>query len=260
MAEAQEKPLHDLLSHSMVDIYVGAENTHWILHEKLLCTRSKFFNKIFYSGYKNVGSGNKTFGLPDEEAEPFRLFVGWLYSGHVPSPEEESDLGNLFELYLMAEKWQVAALVKEVLDSVRRWYRTSDTYPGLRRVQYIYANTDTESPMRQLLVSSVARQLVTEDMPPHWQKALRKNGQLAVDLIRTIMLWRLDPESVPDAREEPSELEREKVEEVERAEERQEGIPKGEQREGNGDAAAGKDSQHLVNGLSNGVSHDDDEN
>jgi BTB/POZ domain len=250
----------------MVDIYVGSQNTHWILHEKLLCSKSAFFNKIFYRGKKHgTPNTNKTFGLPDEEDEPFRLFVGWLYSGRIASPEEESELGNLFELYLMGEKWQIAGLVKDVLDAVRRFYRQTDTWPGLRRVQYIYANTEEDSPMRLLLISSVARMLVLgESVPVHWDRALKKNGQLAVDLIRAIQQWRLDPESIPDAREEAQQLEKEKVEEVEKAEAKQMKLPSGASSTVGVDstaAAAGKDVEQLAIKMAkmpNGASAEDE--
>lgn len=196
----QEKPLHELLSRSMVDIYVGSENTHWILHEKLLCHHSPFFRKIFYK----KGSTTTSYGLPEEEDHAFRTFVGWLYSSSLPVPREEADLGVLFDLYLMAEKFQCPALIADVLQVVREWYKYSETYPGLRRVQYIYANTEDGSPMRHMLVHAVARMLVLDDtIKPHWDKALRKNGQLAVDIIRAIQEWRLEDELVPDAREEP---------------------------------------------------------
>lgn len=201
----------------MVDIYVGPENTHWILHEKLLCARSKFFNKIFYS--LQGKSRTKQFGLPEEDDEPFKLFVGWLYSEAIPPPNKESDLGKLFDLYLMAEKWQVARLVRDVLDTVRAYYRNTQTYPSLRRVQYIYAETAADSPMRQLLVSAVARMLALGDnMPAHWDKALRKNGQLAVDIILATQTWRLLDEAVPDPREEMLAKEVEKFSLVEKAE------------------------------------------
>ncbi len=182
----------------MVDIYVGSENTHWILHEKLLCHRSKFFRDIFYN---KKGTKNTRYGLPDEDDEPFRLFVGWLYSEALPQPKEEKELAPLFDLYLMAEKWEIKKLVEEVQESVRKWYHDSDTWPGLRRVQYIYANTEAESPMRKLLVSCVARMLVVGDnMPSHWEKALRKNGQLAVDIIMCVQRWHIEPDKVPDTR------------------------------------------------------------
>lgn len=182
----------------MVDIYVGQENTHWILHEKLLCYRSKFFRNVFY------GKESKThsFGLPDEEDEPFRLFVGWLYSGAVPTPKEEKDLGNLFELYLMSEKWDIDGLTKESLEAVRNFYKDNDSFPALRRVQYVYANTEQESPMRQLLIGSIARMLVLgEGMAPQWDKALRKNGQLAVDIMLVMQKWGLDKDAIPDPRQ-----------------------------------------------------------
>lgn len=185
----------------MVDIYVGPENTHWVLHKKLLCHRSRFFRNIFQ---KKTGSGdNSIYGLPDEEDEPFKLFVGWLYSERVPAPREEKDLSPLLDLYLMAEKWEIKRLIIEVLDAVRTFYHDTDSWPSLRRVQYIYANTEAESPMRQLLVSCVARMLVTgQGVPQHWENALKKNGQLAVDILLCVQKWKFDPENIPDARAE----------------------------------------------------------
>jgi hypothetical protein len=188
----------------MVDIYVGPENTRWILHEKLLCHYSPFFRRIFYAKNTNTTS----YGLPEEEDAPFKTFVGWLYSSSLPVPREEADLGLMFDLYLMAEKFQIPNLVADVLQVVREWYKYSDSYPGLRRVQYVYANTEEGSPMRHMLVHAVARMMVIEKgMPAHWDKALRKNGQLAVDIIRAIQDWRLDEEAVPDARDEPEDAE-----------------------------------------------------
>ncbi|KAJ4289790.1 hypothetical protein N0V90_011120 [Kalmusia sp. IMI 367209] len=200
----QDKPLNELLSRSMVDIYVGTENTHWILHEKLICHHSPFFRSIFYA--KN--STTSSFGLPDEEDVPFKAFVGWLYSSSLPVPREESDLTMLYDLYLMAEKFQIPVLIADVLQVVREWYKYSDTYPGLRRVQYIYANTEDGSPMRHMLVHSVARMVVLEQgIPAHWDKALRKNGQLAVDIMKAIQDWRLDESVIPDSRDDPADAE-----------------------------------------------------
>lgn len=248
MSNVQDKPLNELLSRSMVDIYVGPDNTHWILHEKLLCHHSPFFRKIFYSKTSSH-STTQSFGLPDEEDTPFKTFVGWLYSASLPVPREEADLGTCFDLYLMAEKFQIPALIADVLQVVREWYKYSDTYPGLRRVQYIYANTEEGSPMRHMLVHSVARFMVLEKgIPAHWDKALRKNGQLAVDIIRAIQDWRLEEHVVPDAREDPEqgeelidvELETERLDdqadmEIEGAEAEAEEQEQGQEQEQDGD-------------------------
>lgn len=212
MPEVQDKPLHELLSRSMVDIYVGPNNTHWVLHEKLLCHHSPFFRRIFYSKSNNANA-SKTYGLPDEEDATFKTFVGWLYSNSLPVPREEADLTVAYDLYLLSEKLEIPRLSQDVLQVVREWYKFSDTYPGLRRVQYIYANTEEGSPMRVMLVHAVARMLVLGDsgkgdgvrlggIPKHWDKALRKNGQLAVDIIRAVQEWGIEEERIPDAREE----------------------------------------------------------
>jgi len=218
----------------MVDIYTGPDNTHWVLHEKLLCHHSPFLCNIFY--HKNT----KSYGLPEEEDITFKTLVGWLYSSrNLPTPREENDLTLLFDLYLLSEKLQIPALQADILQVVREWYRHTDTYPGLRRVQYIYANTEEDSPMRVFMVNAIARMiLVGTDIPKHWNKALRKNGQLSVDIMQVIQDWRIDPDSVPDVRDDPAlaeELMDEEIEQQVGVEE--EGEAEGQQQEG-GEAEA----------------------
>lgn len=190
-----------LLSRSLVDLYVGEENRHWILHEKLLCYYSPFFRSIFYDK-SSENSKSKSYGLPDDDDVPFELFVGWLYSRSLQIPMEEKDIGPLLDLYLMSERFQIDTLSNDVVEAVRSFYYSQNSYPGLRRVQYIYANTDEDNAMREMMVSSVARFLTLSDsIPAHWDRALRKNGQLAVDIIRAIQEWHLEGRSVPDARD-----------------------------------------------------------
>lgn len=238
----------------MVDIYVGSENTHWILHEKLLCYRSPFFRSIFY----NKKSPSKSMGLPDWDDEPFQLFVGWLYSSAIPAAKEEKDLTKLFDLYLMAEHFQIKALVAETLETVRSWYDRTETYPGLRRVQYVYANTEVASSMRYLLVESIARMMVLgQGLPSHWDKALRKNGQLAVDIILAVQGWHIEEDRVPDARREGSVMPI-----VESAEVKKEEVKKeegGEKKEEAEDVQVKQEDGEEENGMPNGVSGQDQE-
>ncbi|KIX09056.1 uncharacterized protein Z518_00134 [Rhinocladiella mackenziei CBS 650.93] len=193
-----------LLTSSLVDIYVGPESTHWTLHERLLCYHSPFFSSIFYSDQKieeRKTRGNKSYGLPDEDDYPFELLVGWLYSGSIRAPKTEQDIGPLLDLYLLSEKFQMKKLGLDVVELVRDYYHTTSTYPGLRRVQYIYAETDEDNEMREMMVSSVARQLATSHrIPAHWVTALQRNGQLAVDIIRSIQQWNIGERSIPDVR------------------------------------------------------------
>ena len=192
------------MTSSIVDIYVGPESTHWPIHERLLCYHSPFFSSIFYADDKNPEKkrkGDKSYGIPDEDDYPFELLVGWLYSKAIRQPKQEKDIGPLLSLYLLADKFEMAKLATDVVEVVREWYHTTSTYPGLRRVQYIYAETDEDNEMREMLVNSIARQLTTIDrIPAHWVKALQRNGQLAVDIIRSIQQWHLEERSIPDIR------------------------------------------------------------
>ena len=192
-----------LLTSSMVDIYVGPESTHWPLHERLLCYHSPFFASIFHDKKANSRPGqNKSHGLPDEDDLPFEVLVGWLYSRSIQPPKEEKDIGPLLDLYLLADKFEMEKLASDVVDAVREFYHSTSTYPGLRRVQYIYSNTSEDNMMREMMVSSIARYLTLGDaIPKHWANALRKNGQLAVDIIRAIQEWHLESRSVPDVRD-----------------------------------------------------------
>ena len=93
-------------------------------------------------------------------------------------------------------------LSEDVVETVRAFYHNQQSYPGLRRVQYVYANTSSDNEMREMMVSSVARFLTLSDtIPAHWENALKKNGQLSVDIIRSIQQWHLEGRSVPDARD-----------------------------------------------------------
>lgn len=192
-----------LLTHSIVDIYVGPESTHWPIHEKLLCYHSPFFASIFYDKKAQSRSGaSKSYGLPEDDDLPFELLVGWLYSRTIKAPSEEKDIGPLLDLYLLADKFQMEKLADDVVETVREFYHNTGTYPGLRRVQYIYSNTSDDNAMREMMVSSIARYLTLSDkIPKHWANALRRNGQLALDIIRSIQEWHLESRSVPDVRD-----------------------------------------------------------
>jgi len=204
--ERDEKPLNELLTTSMVNIYVGPENTHWYIHERLLCYYSPFFSDIFYADDKKPeqqkAQRNKAYGLPDEEDLAFEMLVGWLYSRDIKVPREEKDLGPLLDLYLLSERLRMDRLSHELVEAISHYYFQSHSYPSLRRVQHVYSNTDEDNEMREMMVGAVAKLLTTsEKIPAHWASALQRNGQLAVDIIRSIQQWKLEERTIPDARD-----------------------------------------------------------
>jgi hypothetical protein len=125
-----------------------------------------------------------------------------LYSKSIRPPKTEKDIGPLLELYLLSEKFEMKKLSLDVVEVVREFYHSTSTYPGLRRVQFIYSETEEDNEMREMMVSSIARQLTTGDkIPVHWATALKRNGQLAVDIIRSIQQWNIEERSIPDVRD-----------------------------------------------------------
>lgn len=193
----------------MVSIYVGPENTRWYLHERLLCHYSPFFSDIFYADDKDPelqkARKNKAFGMEEEEDLAFEMFVGWLYSRNIKVPKDEKDVGPLLDLYLLSEKFRCEKLSTELVEAISDFYYQSHTYPSLRRVQHVYANTDDDNQMREMMVGAVAKLLTTsEKIPSHWASALQRNGQLAVDIIRSIQMWKIEEKSIPDARDRSS--------------------------------------------------------
>jgi hypothetical protein len=223
----------------MVDIYVGPSRTHWVLHAQLLRARSS-----------RLLSGTKAgpVHLPDEDESTFARLVAWLYSARIPTPTSERDLGDLLELHALASRQGMPALTHAVLEAVRDFYRRTDSFPCLRRVQYVCAEGE-DGDMRRLMVESVARMLVLgEEVPPHWERALRRDGAMAVDIIRAVQAWRLEPERVPDARWEGEEKGFSNGVGVNgvKAEEMAEG--KRERSELDAAAAAPRDAERLANG------------
>lgn len=152
-----------------------------------------------------------TVSLPDTDAQAFDLFVRWLYASSLPAARSEDSIGALLDAYFLAQTLQLPGLTSSVLEQIRAWYDASDTVPALRRLQYVYENTPVEDPLRALVLGAVARYLVVgipaanstkTGFPPHWDKALRRDGRLAVDLLIECQRWRLEEASVPDVRRE----------------------------------------------------------
>ena len=181
-----------LLTSELVDIYIGPDSVHYPLHERLLTHHSALLARELSSASSPPSSSHprKFYTLPDEDDQrPFTQLVGWLYSSHLPPPPaHESDLGPLLDLYLLAQKLEIEPLAAAAVDTLSSWYAARPTTcPGLRRVQYVYANTAESDAMRVMLVGCVARWLAQSDgVPAHWAGALKRDAGLALDVIRAI--------------------------------------------------------------------------
>lgn len=297
-----------LLTSNLAIIRVGSDKRSYTLHKDLLCARSTYLaDKLSGQPSKSAhdsaqasddenedddeddanadaDKGSNTLTLPETDEQAFDLFVRWLYSSSLPRPDSEDAIGPLLDAYFLSQHLHLPALTATVLEHIRSWYAETDTFPALRRVQYVYENTPLQDPLRALVLGSVARYLVITlpaqsggkfvgRFPDHWDTALRRDGTLAVDLLLEVQRWRVSGEAVPDVRLEPEAAQRlimagpEGVDEdgrgeEEREEERDEGLEQsgeGEQEEEN-DVTDIKLEEDDGDELANGVSHDEEDN
>ncbi|CZR57447.1 uncharacterized protein PAC_07336 [Phialocephala subalpina] len=65
----------------IADILVGSDLKHFKIHEKLLCAKSEFFEKMLHGRLKEAIE--QTIRLPEDHAVAFDLFPEWLYSGNL---------------------------------------------------------------------------------------------------------------------------------------------------------------------------------
>jgi hypothetical protein len=187
----------------LVDFHIGSSSQHFQVAANLLIQHCEFFKKILGEGTSQLVS---TFEFPDVEESTFQLFLDWINKpGNLPSAADEADLTELFELYVLAgRKFLVRDLTLDIVEAVKRFYGETGTYPSLRRVQYIRANTSALDVLRCVLVDMTARNLIVgkeQEMPAHWKKAMSRDGDLGWELLNAARTWSLEDLNVPDCRE-----------------------------------------------------------
>jgi len=70
----------------VVSVLVGKERKEFIVHKKLICQASKFFNDAFTGPFKE-GQENKM-DMPEDDPEVFSCFIDWLYRNPLPVVED----------------------------------------------------------------------------------------------------------------------------------------------------------------------------
>ena len=91
------------------DVTITVKGEEFKLHKSLLSARSPFFKSMFESNMKENITGLVT--IEDCEAELFRSFITFLYTGEVYNLTSES----IYDLYQIADKYQDKQLKEECL-------------------------------------------------------------------------------------------------------------------------------------------------
>ncbi|KAI9675667.1 MAG: hypothetical protein M1817_001034 [Caeruleum heppii] len=157
--------LRELLSSPVVDVFVGVTKRHWILHRKLLCHHTSFFQKAFEGAFKEAGLGK--LDLPDEDEKAFELFTMFIYGGSIGSLPLESTKDEFrefattyFELWVLADKLGMNKMKNSAMDKYRASLRRVAGVLSPEDVKLIYRKTASDSIFRDMVAADVAYHLV----------------------------------------------------------------------------------------------------
>jgi hypothetical protein len=123
------------------------------VHQKLVCNSSGYFRNISKS-FASTAASMRAVTLLDEEAQTFRTYLHWLYTGNV---DHIIAGGNgtieLSKAYVLGEKLIDPNFQNAVLDRiVQRTKGPEGRAPGPTAVSIIYDGTPEGSPARRLMV------------------------------------------------------------------------------------------------------------
>ncbi|XHF97178.1 hypothetical protein AWENTII_000779 [Aspergillus wentii] len=144
-----------------VDVVVGNQQEPFSVHENLVRTSSRFFDKAMAGKWRE--SLQRTVKLPDEEPNIFTLYLHWLYYGALPVYCDKPGLaGNseyleLAKAYVLGDKLLDSKFQDTVIDAIieKSLSKAKDGaswYPVGEVIEYVYCNTHESAPIRELLV------------------------------------------------------------------------------------------------------------
>lgn len=98
---------------------VSSDGLRFDVHRKLLFAESEVFQYMVLSG-----TSNDKIVIDDLNGTTLKMLVNWIYSVQQPRPE----LAELRNLYVAAEKYQMAALLEQLAECLRNkgWLRIDD--------------------------------------------------------------------------------------------------------------------------------------
>ncbi|KAF7875246.1 hypothetical protein EAF04_002418 [Stromatinia cepivora] len=149
----------DSLGHDMVRIEVGTGNERVVfaLHQRILCNKIPFFNKMFNGKFQE--SVSHTAMMPEDNVDAFKIMIGWVYNEvielNIGFECENSSSMALVELLILAEKYDISPFVDATMDYLVNLLRQKHLMIGQAMWLHAYKHTCRASKLR-LFVTRVA--------------------------------------------------------------------------------------------------------
>ena len=155
------------------------------VHEHIICNASPVLAAAFGGLYRE--GLKKSYRLDYTSPETVNRLIQWLYGQKLDIYEpaahkiEPKDFYHaVFELYVLADKYQIQALKHYVIDIFARILPESykgfpDVSPSGTNVSYLWVNTTKACPLRQIVLS-----LLVYHLDPAWLESERGKSFLAL--------------------------------------------------------------------------------
>ncbi|KAI9710703.1 MAG: hypothetical protein M1820_002536 [Bogoriella megaspora] len=163
------------------------------IHTKELTTASPFFASLICG--PPIPPSQDSLNFPDLEERSMYLFTRWIYGGTLSGPTDFQSMQNYMGLYVLALRFDVAALQNEVVDRIRNYYRRENLTAPPYRLEYIYENTDQPCALREFFTETAAYRVLCEPTKGGLADAtagvVAEGGDLAVDFVNALakMHW-----------------------------------------------------------------------
>jgi hypothetical protein len=136
--------------------------------------------------------------LPDVDVVTFSLLLDWVYNpmwAETLNPKTSQEISYLLKLYCLGEKYHAEELLDVVIDAIEYGCATKRLVPTLDEVLYCYEHTEDTSPLRQLIVSLLSKQLTDSNELEELEKisndkavskALSTSDDLVADFVKSV--------------------------------------------------------------------------
>jgi len=168
----------------MATILVGPEHKNFMVHQTLLCDRSKYFAKALTGSFEESKTG--TVKLEDVSPVLFKIVVSWFYCGKIvytasedgsnidqdfagfgdgdENKMNEDDISTwpkqvLVELYVLADRLDIKRLRDNTIDALITAISESSLSLRVRSYAFVDSNTTAESSLRKFAVDCLAYHL-----------------------------------------------------------------------------------------------------
>ncbi|PSN71298.1 hypothetical protein BS50DRAFT_570687, partial [Corynespora cassiicola Philippines] len=183
----------ELLSGSMLDIYVGPSRRRWALHRNLLFHHSEALESELYGDH---GKPLDSLELPDHDPEGFELLVKWLYQGKLDDVSDMADANqkydyavSCYKLYMLCDRFDMPQLKNVAMDQYRKGLNEAELVPDASEIDEIYRKSPEGSPFRRLMTQIAARQIMDPGSDRNietYRQCFTDNPDFAVDLVNAI--------------------------------------------------------------------------